>query len=318
MLRWLPCTARITASGVFPRGLCSTVVCRQKQKQTTSGYMANAGKVGGEEKWAQAAMEYIYEKNHVNDGRKRQRDVRQERQLAEAYDRYTAVNEATFSERIARLTARQSEVLSVLQAMCPPSESGTTLLEECLLLQTEQLPHNIRRPSLSPPVPGYEPGFGLDVPQLRSQQQEYPAVRRPTDKVQYQTDHAHADNADPTAPIKSFPYLDMYDVENLTSEMAAELEEIHGTLRSTAPVSGVEGEGWEVYMALQKKSLARQALILELYYDNDGFTQKYNEDAEFRQAELARRGLLPLEVDNEREEGTHFAQVPAYEPFREL
>lgn len=46
-----------------------------QKKQTANAYAAAAGKVGGEEKWAQAAMQYIYEKRHVNDSRKRQYDV---------------------------------------------------------------------------------------------------------------------------------------------------------------------------------------------------------------------------------------------------
>lgn len=279
-----------------------TRLCAQK-RQTAEGYMAAAGKVGGEEKWAQAAMEYIYEKNHVNDARKRQADVDKERSVSAAYDRYSAVNEAIFEERMSRLLQRMTDALNTIQAL-----GLNQTLDEATLLNTEQPPCNFRRPALTPPIPGYEPGFGLDVPQLKSQQMEYPPVVRPTDRINF-----GADGDD------SFPFVDAHRVEDLTKACQEELRERHGAIREAAPVTGVEGEAWETYVALQGKALARQQLIFDLANDPE-LHERYEKEESFRRAELERRGLRPLQVEparsEEEENNLHYAQVPAYEPFR--
>lgn len=278
---------------------CSNAL-RQK-KQTAAGYMASAGKVGSEEKWAHAAMEYIHEKNHVNDARKRQQDVDLERSIANAYDRYSAVSEARFDERMSALIRRMSEALEAMQEL-----GLDNCVEEAVLLNSEQPPGSYRRPSLTPPVLGYEPGFGLDVPQLRSQQMEYPPVRRPTDSLEF----GHQAAAE-------FPYVDAHQIEDLTAKHEAQLEEQHGTLREAAPITGVEGEAWEAYVALQRKALARQKLIMDLHNDPE-LREKYDADAAFRVAEWERRGMGVLEVEAplERDVELHYAQVPAYEAFR--
>lgn len=278
----------------------STAALFQK-KQTAAGYMANAGKVGSEEKWAHAAMEYIHEKNHVNDARKRQQDVDQERSIANAYDRYSAVAEARFDARMAALIARMSEALEEMQKL-----GLDACVEEAVLLNSAQMPGNYRRPSLTPPVLGYEPGFGLDVPQLRSQQTEYPPVRRPTDALEFSADAA-----------AEFPYVDVHHIEDLTAQHEAQLEEQHGTLREAAPTTGVEGEAWEAYVALQHKALARQKLIVDLHNDPE-LREKYNAEEAFRVEEWERRGMGVLEVEAPlaRDVELHYAQVPAYEAFR--
>ncbi|KAK7196911.1 hypothetical protein NESM_000633100 [Novymonas esmeraldas] len=280
--------------------LTRTAVLGQK-KQTAAGYMASAGKVGSEEKWAHAAMEYIHEKNHVNDARKRQQDVDQERSLANAYDRYSAIAEARFDERVSRLITRMSEALEEVRKL---GLEGA--LEEAVLLNSEQPPGHYRRPSLTPPVIGYEPGFGLDVPQLRSQQAEYPPLRRPTDAMEFDDGGA-----------EDFPYVEAHKIADLTAAHEAQLEEQHGVLREAAPLTGVEGEGWEACVALHRKALARQQLILDLHSDPD-LQERYNADAAFRAAEWDRRGMGALEVEapQERDVELHYAQAPAYEAFR--
>ncbi|CAJ1033483.1 hypothetical protein, conserved [Leishmania lindenbergi] len=278
----------------------STVLCQKKQ--SAAGYMASAGKVGSEEKWAQAAMEYIHEKNHVNDARKRQQDVDQERSISGAYDRYSAVSEAKFDKRLSRLIARMSEALEEMQKL-----GLKEALEEAVLLNSEQPPGHYRRPSLTPPLVGYEPGFGLDVPQLRSQQAEYPPLRRPTDWLEF------GEGGD------DFPYVDTHKIEDLTAKHEARLEEQHGVLREAAPLTGVEGEGWEAYVALHRKALARQHLIIDLHNDPE-LRAKYDADETFRAAEWEKRGIKPLHIEAplERDVEFHYAQVPAYEAFRSL
>ncbi|EPY28565.1 hypothetical protein STCU_05015 [Strigomonas culicis] len=337
-----------------------------QKRQTAAGYMASAGKVGSEEKWAHAAMEYIYEKKHVNDGnKKRQHDVQLERRVAAAFDRYAAHGEAVFEARLARLNARMTEALEAVRALdrraaaleaerrataaaADDAAPASTLIEECVLLHTEQPPGSFQRPALAPPLAGYEPGYALDVPQLRSQQAEYPAVHRPTDDLQFRgggggatDDGGFAAAAEPDS-YHQFPYVETYALEDLTAQYEKKLDGLHGALRLHMPLTGVEGEGWEAYVALQRKALRRQRLLIDLAQQGD-FAERFerNEDG-FRDAELARRGLLPLRVEGEEdgadaaapttrhkrkdgrkkaaynnfEEHYHFAQVPAYEPFR--
>lgn len=265
--------------------------------------MASAGKIGSEEKWAQAAMEYLHEKRHCNDSRKRQHDVDNERRVAFAFDRYCAVNEKIFAARMSRLVSRMTEALEAMTEL-----SMEQAREEAVLLSSEQPPGNYRRPALTPPLSGYEPGYGLDVPQLRSKQAEYPPKVRPTDAIEF------GEDAD-----ASFPFVESYRMEDLAAQCARELEERHGEIREAAPLTGVEGEAWEAYVALQKKALARQQLIFDLCNDPE-LRERYDADAEFREQQWAERGMLPLEIETERlrEEERHYAQDPAYHPFRKV
>lgn len=353
---------RATPAGLLRARTGSLLQKKGAGATAANPYLAGASKTGSEEKWGQAAMEYIYEKNSVNDARKRLGDVRSERRLAEAFDRFLKVNEVYFEARIARLTDRMSESLRELQRL-----GLDDCLDEALLLNAEQPPGNYRRPSLSPPLPGYEPGFGLDVPQLKNQQNEYPAVVRPTDTLQFaeaggvaassrlafaeaeetpeggsSAEHGSWSSPDGGADESAsfFPYVDAHQIEDLTSQCAETLERIHGEIRTAAPLTGVEGEGWEAYVALQKKALARQKLILDLGNDPE-FSKRYASDASLRMREWERRGMLPLAVESdeggneggaEQQTGDplrerwaqralptryHFAQTPAYQPFRE-
>nr|CCC94246.1 unnamed protein product [Trypanosoma congolense IL3000] len=221
--------------------------------------------------------------------------------MAFAFDRYCAINEKIFSERLNRLALRMTEALEVMKQLGMEQE-----LDEALLLSSEQPPWNFRRPTLTPPVPGYEPGYGLDVPQLRSRQAEYPPVERPTDAMEF------GEGAD-----AHFPLVDSYRMEDFTVQCTKELEERHGEIREAAPTTGVEGEAWEAYVALQKKALARQQLIFDLCNDTE-LRERYDADDAFRQQILEERGIVPLEIEEERlhEEPRHYAQEPAYHPFR--
>lgn len=268
-----------------------------------SNYMASAGKAGGEEKWGQVAMEYIYEMNHTVEPGKRQSDVDLERRLSTAMDRYLHVNEKILERRMSRLSERMSEALETLQIL-----GLEDTLEEASMLNTEQPPLNFRRPSLTPPLAGYEPGFGMDVPQLKSQQMEYPPVKRVTDHLEFNSSEAS----------EKFPYVEAYNIEDLTKDNVEQLDTLCGEIREAYPMTGVEGEAWAAHLALERKALARQKLILDLAADSS-FKEMYDKDDAFRHTELQKRGILELSVDVERErhEERHFAHEPAYQPFRQ-
>jgi hypothetical protein len=162
-------------------------------------------------------------------------------------------------------------------------------------------------PSLTPPIPGYEPGFGLDVPQLRAQQAEYPPLVRPTDRLQYSDE----------AP--EFPFVDPEAVRATTLEQKAKLVKEHGEIRQAAPVTGAEGEAWEAYVALNIKALARQELVIQLCTD-PMLKAEYDSDESFRQRVWAERGLTSLEIEDDAPvpDKLHYAQEPTYHPFRTM
>lgn len=275
-----------------------------QKKQTQAGFLATAGKVGNEEKWAHAVMEYIYEKNHVTDPKKRARDIQQEQSMSFAFDRLDDVAQRNFELRMSRLIARMNEAVEAI-----PSDE---LREEALLINAQQPPLNFRRPSLTPPIFGYESGFGFEVPQLRAQVPEYPPVVRPTDHLQY------GGNSTPEAQ-ESFPFVEPDDIGKLTQAAQAKLELEHGEIREAAPITGVEGESWEAYVALNKVALARQQLILDLAADAE-LKERYDSDEVFRSEELHRRGIVNLEAE-EVDPGRlsvhrHFSQEPHYQPIR--
>lgn len=292
----------VSLSFPLPRRWSSSVSLTKARLQK-SNYMAGAGKAGGEEKWGQVAMEYIYEMNHTADAGKRQSDVEMERRLSTALDRYLHVNEVVLERRMSRLSQRMSEALETLQAL-----GLEDTLEEASMLNTEQPPLNFRRPSLTPPLPGYEPGFGMDVPQLKSQQMEYPAVRRVTDELEFNSPEAS----------EKFPFVETYHIEDITKDTLEQMEAQCGELREAYPMTGVEGEAWAAHLALERRALARQKLILDLAADSD-FKELYDTDESFRREEMRKRGILELAVDAERErhEEKHFAHEPAYQPFRQ-
>lgn len=287
--------------------LRTTLAVLQK-RQTQSGFMAAAGKVGNEEKWSHAVMEYIYEKNHATDPKKRLRDVEAEVSMSLAYDRYNAVAQGHFEDRMKRLLTRLTEALESI-----PCDA---MREEALLLNSQQMPLNFRRPSLTPPVHGYEPGYGLDVPQLRAQLSEYPLTVRPTDRMEFGSE-AHHEGA--------FPFVETDDIALLTASASTKLMDEHGALREAAPVTGVEGEAWEAYVALCKKALARQKLIVDLSMDVE-LRERYDSDEAFRTEELQRRGMQELSVENVDTcrlgvmdpAHRHYAQEPHYQPIRNL
>lgn len=260
------------------------------------------GKAGGDEKWAQVAMEYIYEMNCTTDPGKRRLDVDLERRFSTSFDRFLKVNERVMEKRMDRLSHRMSESLELLREL-----GMEDTLEDAGMLNAEQPPHNFRRPSLTPPLPGYEPGFGMDVPQLKNQQMEYPPIKRLTDDIEF--------SGSSTSP---FPFVEQHEIDSLTQTTLSKLEEECGELREKAPTTGVEGEAWASKVALERKALARQKLILDLTGDSS-FQERYNNDSAFRLEEWKKRGIQRLDIDKERDchEDVHFAHEPSYQPFRE-
>ena len=293
-----------------------------QKRMSASAFLASAGKVGGEEKYAQVAIEYLYEKSHHTDPRKREADIKNETKVAAAYDRYSAISEAVFQQRISRLTERSN---AALEAIPHPD-----LLEEALLLNSEHLPLNFPRPSLTPPIPGFQCGYGVDVPQLRADVMEFPRVVRPTDKMQYgssadtEEGGADADNGHAT-----FPFVEVDAASEFNQQYSARIEQLHGEVRKDVPLTGASGEGWEAYVALNKKALARQKLIFDLCADED-LRERYDADEELRASMLEERGIVPLvmedsdEVIPDRREVPplpplrHYAQDPKYQPIRKM
>eukprot|EP00796_Vickermania_ingenoplastis_P006218 gene6218-4476_t len=212
---------------------------------------------GGDEKWGQTALEYIYQQNHTVDPGKRQHDVASERRASTAFDRLLSVNETVLELRMGRLAERMTEALEVLQQL-----GLQETLDEATMLNGEQPPANYRRPSLTPPT-------------------RYPPVTRLTDPLEF------------SGAATTFPYVPPHEVEDLTHNTAQLLERQSGELREAAPTTGVEGEGFAARLALEQKALARQALILELAAD-PSFKESYNSDETVRRLELQKRGIRPL------------------------
>eukprot|EP00758_Cryptobia_borreli_P016674 Tbor_TRINITY_DN6127_c0_g1::TRINITY_DN6127_c0_g1_i1::g.21918::m.21918 len=311
----------------------TTLFLFQGKRMTANAFLASAGKTGSEEKYAQAAMEYLYERVQANDPYKKSVDVEGERDIANAFDRFSASNEAVFNQRLSKLIQRSIEALEAI-----PTED---LLDEAVLLNSEQPPLNFHRPALTPPIRDYHPGYGIDVPQLRVDVQEYPKVIRPTDKLEYDNIEfgrykpKAADDESDNLLIErkghdTFPFVDANDFQGFTKEYADKLEDLHGVIRKEVPMTGMEGECWEAYMALNKKAVARQDLIFDLMSD-DELREKYDEDETFRKETLLSRGITPLTVEGdevfciigervppEEVPERHYSQDPKYEPFRRM
>lgn len=335
------------------------------------GAQGTSNKLASDEKFALAAVEYLYEWNPPNDGaHKRAKDVAAEKKAAEAYDRLTHLGDRCFASRTDRLVARMNDAL----AACPDA-----LLEEATLFNSQAPPLGFRLAKQSPPIPGFEPAFGLDVPQLRLGQVEDSPLERPTDHIQLEAVYANEamlssrrlshdpakrgkDEHEAAAggglfdddgedggsgsglepPANTYPFVDTPEVRKLLKDALDKLEELHGTMRSTVPLTGASGEEWETHCALQRRAFARQQLILDLS-ENPDLLEKYNSVEGFAEKELERRGILPLgeedapaEFDVEGSAGKnenswneeirrilprplpeiHYAQLPKYHPFR--
>lgn len=256
-------------------------------------------KLGSDDKFAQAAFEYIFERNTV-DAPKRRSEIEEERAIAMAYDRFVAAGDREHDARLAKLIERMSEVLDSLPE---------ALREEALLLNSQQPPFAFRRPTLTPPLASYEPAFGLDVPQLRGRVEEYPPVARADDAITETT---------------TYPLVDPDTVRDIAAKVEGNLRQVHNTIRRTTPATGVLSEAWEAEVALQRKAIARQQLILKLCDDED-FREAYDTDEEKRRIELQQRGIVPLAVEEPLWDGEgrvpappaplHYAQLPkAMEP----
>jgi hypothetical protein len=294
-----------------------------------AGAQGTSNKLASDEKFALAAVEYLYEWNPPNDGaNKRAKDVAAEKKAAEAYDRYNHLADACFAHRTDRLVARMNAAL----AACPDE-----LLEEATLFNSRAPPLGFRLPKQSPPVAGFEPAFGLDVPQLRLGQVEDAPLERLTDHMQLEAVYANEaqlsserlnrggtgggggggkssssgglfddddnnnnsdknDNNNLEPPANSYPFVDAPEVRKVLKDASDKLEELHGAMRSAVPLTGTSGEEWETHCALQRRAFARQKLILDLS-ENAELYEKYNSEPGFAERELERRGILPLEVE---------------------
>jgi hypothetical protein len=335
----------------------------------TAALISAAGKGGAgtsqklqtDEKLALAGLEYLYEANLANDGNnKRAADVAKERRVSEAYDRYMHVIDSEFDRRVDRLVARMNEALDAL-----PDE----YLEEATLLNSEAPPLSFRLPKQSPPIPGFEPALGFDVPQLRVVQADEKPIPRATDTMQLAATMEVMDELDQFAAnagrgmasstgegggsatgeegqqqqdegptvTNTYPFVDSSRVRELLTSSQAKLDELHGEMRSTVPLTGTSGEEWEAHCALQRRAFARQQLILDLA-EKPELRERFDADEAFAAAERARRGILPLEEESPPSgfdivaaaEGKeqqrimplpvapmHVAQFPKYHQFRE-
>ena len=331
----------------------------------TGSTQGAANKLASDEKFALTAVEYLYEWNPHNDPKKRAKDVQAEQKASEAYDRYMHLLDKNFTRRTDRLVARMNEALDA----CPDE-----LLEEATLFNSQAPPLGFRLPKQSPPVPGFEAAFGLDVPQLRLGQLEEVPLKRLTDSMHLEAVYANEaersnrvltegrsagasasssssglfdDDDDSSSgsnlqpPASTFPFVETPEVRSVLKEASDKLEELHGTMRSTVPLTGSSGEEWESNCALQRRAFARQQLILDLS-ENLELADRYNSEPGFAEKELERRGILPLEEEDAPQEfevemspesnssnpnhtrvlprpmpEIHYAQLPKYHPFRE-
>ena len=321
------------------RGASRVLFAPPKMSATQAMFVVQKGgaaKLGGEEKFQQACLEYLYEPVHHTDPKKREADVVADRAVALAYDRMMSTADGNASARRERLLKRQIEALEAI-----PAE----LQEEATLLNSEAPITALRvTPTLSPPSVGYEPGFGLQVASLTVEQREYPPVQRPTDTIQRNYERHQqelkasgqetGDEGDETGG--AFPFVAPEDVDTLAATGVAEMATVHGATRTELAATGAASEAWEAHVALQKKALARQQLILELHRDDD-LAERYADDASLREEEWGKRGLLPLlaeEADPSAQlrpasaaggrvvppepAPVHPAQLPKCEPIRSI
>ena len=246
-----------------------------------------------DDKIGQNFIDYVAEYSTVaNDGlRKKQADVDRERQYALGCERFLQKCDADWDLQMQRAIMRQNEALESL-----PKE----FIEEATIPNTQPYPLNMSRPKLTPPIYGYEPAYGMDVPQLRAEVMEYPLP----------TNTEHTDDTQDTTTARQF-----------TLQKLQEWKDALGGLRSEYPYTGPEGEQFEMYCALNIRALERQLLILDIHDDPEGLG-KQMECPKFASEERIRRGINGIEVSRERDvvsDGPpklHEAQCPQYHPFR--
>jgi hypothetical protein len=233
--------------------------------------VAKAG--GSDEKYGAAALAYLHEPVRVGDPNKMYMDVVRERVVALSYERLAIFEERRHKAQVERCVAVLNEALDAV-----PDE----FLEEATLINSDAASPLQQPPALTPPVPDYLPAFGFDVPVLRTNQREFPSRRNTMEE--FSTD------------LTEWPLVSPQQVEQLTQQEQQRVESVHSRFRAQAPTTGVEGESFEAYFALEKRALNRQKLILDLHND-DSLREKFEADDGFAAAERERRGILPLEVD---------------------
>ena len=252
-------------------------------------------RVTASDKVGQNFIEYAAEYSTVaNDGhRKKQVDVERERQYALGSERFLQRTDIQWDSILKKSILRQNEALDSL-----PQE----FLGEATALNTQPYPVNVRPPKLTPPIFGYEPAYGMDVPQLRGDITEYP---------QQEPNLSDTDGQDSGK------------ARQLVVEIIEKWSDALGQLRSAYPYTGPEGEQFEMYCYLNIRAFKRQLLLLDIGDDPEGFG-KAMQNADFAARERAKRGILPLEIQAERNviaDGPptlHESQSPQYVPFRHI
>ena len=260
------------------------------------------GAGASDEKYGSAALEYLYEKVHCNDPKKRAKDVAHERLLAQAHDRYASYGEKALTLRIHRLTMRMREVMQSLTRQADMAKQPALVTEACLLNST-QPPNNYRRPTLTPPLPGYEPGFGLDVSQLRTSQSEYPQLRRVNER-------GYTDR---------YPFAAADDVQQLTSAAMKQIDNVKDSIRSSAPATGTTGEAGEALIELNRKAILRQQVILDaakgLPSDPELLNTAVTMPPDYNTIESDLTGTRDIPANDPP---LHYAQEPKYQPIRSM
>ena len=251
-----------------------------------------AHRVSSDDKMGQHFIDYVVEYSSVcNDGhRKKQADVDRERSFALACDRLLQQTDEMWDKQMNSSIQRQNEVLESL-----PEE----FIENATSLNAQPFPLNVSKPKLTPPLSGYEPAYGMDVPQLRAEIPQYP---------------------NPSPAKDQMEAGDESSVRNFTVKKLRAWRDALGRVRKAYPYTGPEGEQFELYCALNMRSLQRQLLILDM--SDDPTLRSQMENADFSAAERERRGIQGITVSEERnvlKDGAptlHAAQSPLYHPFR--
>lgn len=275
---------------------CAVLLAKKVDNSALFSGKGGPNKLATDEKFGQAALEYIFEPNGV-DAPKTNAEVEEERLTALALDRMYALGDAELDRRLERQTQRANAVMAAL-----PGD----LRIEASILNSEQPPLAFRRPSLTPPLEGYEPGFGLDVASMHAQVKQYP------DDAEVDAEIADGD--------KQYPLVDPEVMDEFNEGAIKHLEALHDAARGRVANAGPSSEAWEASLALEKRAARRQRLIFRLAEDPD-MQERYDTDDAFRTHVQAEYGLLPLQEEpalGEAPEGAmpeplpplHYAQQP--------
>ena len=74
-------------------------------------------KMGSDDKFGQGALEYLYQPNVPHDSKKKEKEILDEKLMAQAYDRIAESQDAKLAERAERLLVRLNAAMDAV----PPS-----------------------------------------------------------------------------------------------------------------------------------------------------------------------------------------------------